>query len=276
VQGPRLLLLLVLSFLLCSALPLPAQDWMDAYFERVSRNQAEQPHWITPVATVTPRLEQEIRYDIFWQQQAAGYYAENYGGSKGLELIPADNVEVIINLPPYLVHNNPRQKDGWGDESFLLKYRLISRNEEKGNYILTAFLGWTLPTGTYRNGSTHAALTPTLAGGKGWGKFDIQTTAGISLPTGDAKGVGQNVLWNLTGQYHVLKKLWPELEMNYTYFHHGPRDGKTQVFLTPGLVVGRFPLWRRLALTMGGGVQIAATRFHTYNHGWILTTRLPF
>jgi hypothetical protein len=64
--------------------------------------------------------------------------------------------------------------------------------------------------------------------------------------------------------------------MNYTYFHQGPHDGKTQVFMTPGLVVGRFPIWRRLALTMGGGVQIAATQFHTYNHGWILTTRLPF
>jgi hypothetical protein len=256
--------------------PLLGQNWIDAYFARVAENQAEQPHWITPVATVTPRLEQEFRYDIFWQQQATGYYAENYGGSKGLELIPADNIEVIINLPPYLVHNNPKQLNGWGDESFLLKYRFISKNEENGNYILTAFIGWTIPTGTYKNGSTHAAFTPTLAGGKGWGKFDIQTTAGISLPTGNAKGIGQNVMWNLTGQYHVLKKLWPEVEMNYTYFHQGPHDGKTQIFMTPGLVVGRFPIWRRLAFTIGGGVQIATTHFHTYNHGWILTTRLPF
>jgi hypothetical protein len=172
----RLCLLSLL--LIASAQSLSAQNWIDEYFERVAKNQAEQPHWVTPVATVTPRLEQEIRYDIFWQQQAAGYYAENYGGSKGLELIPADNIEVIVNLPPYLVHNNPKQKDGWGDESFLLKYRVTSRNEESGNYILTAFIGWTIPTGTYKNGSAHAAFTPTLAGGKGWGKFDVQTTAG--------------------------------------------------------------------------------------------------
>ncbi len=274
VRNPHLVLLTLL--LLGGVQPLPAQNWIDAYFDRVARNQAEQPHWITPVATVTPRLEQEIRYDIFWQQQPAGYYGENYGGSKGLELIPADNIEVIVNLPPYLVHNNPKQVNGWGDESFLLKYRLTSRNEENGNYILTAFMGWTIPTGTHKNGSTHAAFTPTLAFGKGWGKFDVQTTAGISLPINDSQVIGKPVAWNLTGQYHVLKKLWPEVEMNYTYFHQGPHDGRTQIFMTPGLVVGRFPIWRRLAFSMGGGVQIAATHFHTYNHGWILTTRLPF
>jgi hypothetical protein len=33
----------------------------------VSKTQAEQPHWITPVNTTTPRLEQEFRYDIQWQ-----------------------------------------------------------------------------------------------------------------------------------------------------------------------------------------------------------------
>jgi len=269
-----------IAALACSLLALPisafSQSWLDSYFERVARNQAEQPHWITPVATVTPRLEQEIRYDIFWQQQAKGYFAENYGGSKGLELIPANNIEVVINLPPYLVHNNPGQANGWGDESFLVKYRLLSRNEEKGNYILTAFLGWSIPTGTYRNGAPHAVLTPTLAFGKGWGNFDVQTTAGIGLPVADAPKIGQPVVWNLTGQYRLLHKIWPELEMNYTCFHNGPNDGRTQVFMTPGVVFGKFPIWRRLGVTIGSGVQIAATHFHTYNHGWILTTRLPF
>ncbi len=95
-----------------AALPTCAQSFLDDYFARVARNQAEQPHWVTPVATVTPRLEQEFRYDIFWQDHAGDTVTENYGGSKGLELIPANNVEVIVNLPPYIVHNNPKQKDG--------------------------------------------------------------------------------------------------------------------------------------------------------------------
>jgi hypothetical protein len=38
-------------------------DW----FDMVSATQAQQPHWITPLATTTPRLEQEFRYDIQWQ-----------------------------------------------------------------------------------------------------------------------------------------------------------------------------------------------------------------
>ena len=270
----RNFLVLCLFFAICPRLV--AQSFLDDYFRRVAEQQAEQPHWVTPVATVTPRLEQEIRYDIFWQGHANGTTTENYGGSKGLELIPAKNVEVIIGIPPYLVHNEPKVKDGWGDETFLVKYRFLSRNEEKGNYILTAFLGASIPTGTYKNGALHAVITPTLAFGKGWGNFDIVTTAGIQLPTADSQKLGQPVIWNLTGQYRVLRKIWPELEMNSTFYHDGPNGGKQQIFLTPGIVFGKFPIWRRLGATVGTGVQIAATHFHTYNHGWILTTRFPF
>jgi len=182
--------LLVLVFSVAASAKLCVQSLLDDYFTRIAKQQAEQPHWITPVVTVTPRLEQEIRYDIFWQGHADGTTTENYGGSKGLELIPAKNIEVIIGIPPYLVHNERRVKDGWGDEAFLVKYRIVSRNEEHGNYILTAFLGASVPTGTYKNGAPHAVITPTLAFGKGWGNFDIVTTAGIQLPTSDSQKLG--------------------------------------------------------------------------------------
>jgi hypothetical protein len=32
----------------------------------------------------------------------------------------------------------------------------------------------------------------------------------------------------------------------------------------------------RLALVFGGGMQIAATQFHTYNHSLVPTTRMLF
>jgi hypothetical protein len=32
----------------------------------------------------------------------------------------------------------------------------------------------------------------------------------------------------------------------------------------------------RLGLTFGAGEQIALTHFHTYNHGTIITLRMPF
>jgi hypothetical protein len=66
-------------------------DW----FKRVDQTQAEQPHWATPLATTTPRLEEEFRYDIFWQTNNSGITTENYGGAKGVELIPAERIEVI-------------------------------------------------------------------------------------------------------------------------------------------------------------------------------------
>ncbi len=250
--------------------------FFDHWFQRVSRTQAEQPRWITPLATTTPRLEQEFRYDILWLPKPDGTTTENYGGGKGLELIPFERVEIIVGLPPYFVHHNAKIPDGFGDVSFLLKYRLLAANEEAGNYILTVFLGASLPTASGTNGAAHAVLTPTMAYGKGWGNFAVQGTFGVGLPTGDTNTIGRSFAFNHAFQYRVSKKLWPEMEVNATFFQNGKNDGRKQVFLTPGLVVGRIPLWKRLGMTVGGGVQIAATHFHTSNHNAILSVRFPF
>ena len=246
------------------------------WFERVTKTQAQQPHWITPLATTTPRLEEEFRSDIAWQEANNGIYAENYSLSKGLELIPSEHVELILSVPPYIVHNQPNVADGFGDPSFLVKYRLLSANEEHGNYILTAFLAATLPTGQDHVGMLAATITPTIAAGKGWGNFDVQTTVGVSFPVSDTNIIGRSVIWNTAFQYRVVRKLWPELEVNSTFFLDGPHSGMKQTFLTPGLVVGRFHLWQRLGVTVGTGVQIAVTQFHTNNHSWILSLRFPF
>ena len=257
--------------------PSSRDNFFDRWFSMLAATQAEQPHWITPVVTVTPRLEQEFRYDISRQVQPNGTTVlDNYGGSKGLEIIPASHFELLINPPPYTVRSFNGVPDGWGDVSFLLKYRILAANEEHGNYILTAFLGGSLPTGSYTNGTKDATITPTIAGGKGWGNFDFNSTLGVLLPVDETSLIGRQVVWNTAFQYRILRKIWPEAEINYTYFSQGPNDGKTQVFLTPGIVLGRFPIWHRLSLTIGTAVQIAATQFHTYNHRYILTVRFPF
>ena len=247
-------------------------DWL----AMVSETQSKQPHWITPVVTVTPRLEQEYRFDIFWQPNAAGVTTENYGGSKGLEIIPWKNIEVIFIQPPYLVHNNPKVQDGWGDFQLLTKYRIVARNEESGNYILTAFFQVSFPTGQFKNGSTNHIITPTIAYGKGYGRFSLQGTFGVTLPTGNTNTIGRTYPWNNAFQYHLAKVLWPEVEVNYTHFQQGPNDGKTQVFLAPGILIGRFPIHKRFAFVFGGAFQIATTHFHTNNHNGILTIRFPF
>ncbi len=272
----RDLFLGIAVFYLTSTLMFAQDGYFANWFARVDKTKNEQPHWVTPLATTTPRLEQEFRYDQLWQENAEGVTTDNYNGGKGLELIPFEKVEVIFNLPPYLVHNNPAVRDGFGDVAFLVKYRLLSQNEEHGNYILTAFLGWSLPTGDHKNGALHPVITPTIAYGKGLGNFDLQGTFGVGLPTADTDIVGRNYAWNNTFQYRVLRKFWPEIELNSTFFQDGKNDGQKQNFVTPGLVMGRFRLVGRVGFTIGAGYQIATTHFHTNNHNTILSVRFPF
>lgn len=160
--------------------------------------------------------------------------------------------------------------------TFLFKYRAAAGNPENGNYVVTAMLSATVPTGRYSNGSTDASVSPTLALGKGWANFDLQGTGGITIPTGDRNILGTPVILNATAQYHLLKYFWPEVEVNSTMWANGKNDGKKQVFLSPGLVVGKLHVWKRLGFAFGGGVQIAATRFHTYEHNWVTSVRFPF
>jgi hypothetical protein len=261
--------------------------FIQSYQARVSATQAEQPHWITPLVTVTPRLEQEVRTDFVHQYNPKGYAVWNYGNGKGLELIPEKHTEIIVNVPPFFNRSNG-ESDGFGDISFLGKYRFFARNEEHGNAIMTAFLSGSIPTGKNGNGSCCAIVTPTLAIGKGFGQFDLTSTAGGSLPVTNAKGLGHTIAWNNVAQYRVAttgvaRFFWPEVEVNSSFYKGGSIDGRTAVFATPGLIVGRIPLSHdasgkpgRLGLTFGVGQQIAVSHYHPNNHATVITVRLPF
>ena len=250
-------------------------NFLSDWFRRASKAESEQPHWAAPLFTITPRLVQQFRYDMGWQS-LNGFTNANYGGSKGLELVPVNRIELYVSAPPYITHTKPGLVDGIGDMTFLFKYRAAAGNPENGNYVVTAILSATVPTGTYSNGSTDATVSPTLALGKGWGNFDIQGTVGVTIPTGNTSILGTPVVLNATAQYHVLKYFWPEVEVNSTMWANGRNDGKKQVFLSPGVVVGKVRLWKRLGFAIGGGVQIAATHFHTYQQNWVTSVRFPF
>ena len=279
--------LLVAAATASGAQTAPDASSITRYQARVTATQSEQPHWVTPLVTVTPRLEQEFRSDFVRQTNAKLQDTWNLGNSKGLEIIPFSRVELLFNVPPFLDHGTGA-KDGFGDMSFNSKFRWFSRNEEKGNGILTAYLAATIPTGKNGNGSCCAVVTPSIGGGKGWGTFDLTTTFGGSLPVSNAHGLGHTVTWNNVAQDRLAKTglarfFWPELELNSSFFYGGANDGKIATYGTPGIVIGRIPLARnadgtpgRLGLTFGAGEQIALTHFHTYNHGIVLTARVPF
>src|SRR5215831_7327182 len=75
-----------------------------SWFDRSDKMKASQPHWLTPLVTITPRLEQEFRQDFVVRQEPGVGQVVNYGNSKGLEIIPIDRLQLTFNLPPYIQH----------------------------------------------------------------------------------------------------------------------------------------------------------------------------
>ena len=136
-----------------------------------------------------------------------------------------------------------------------------------------------VPSGYGRGISNNVVLAqPTIAFGKGWGDFDIQSTLSVQIPvqhyfctptpqcTAPPVGIsaernyGDPVIWNTAFQYHFWKYFWPAVEVSYTYFPNGQRAGLNQVLLTPELILGRFNLAPRNNLIIGAGYQFAVTK----------------
>jgi hypothetical protein len=275
--------ILALSFLLAATnTTLFSQDNFFAKWDsRTSATQARQPSWPPPLFSPYPMLIQVFRADFTRQITPALTSTWNYGAARGLNLIPGFNSEVDVYYAPYIQHNTPKAKDGFGDVGFLYKYRILSKNEKDGNYMLSAQLTATIPTGSHSNGSPDSSISPALLSGKGFGKFNVISCLGGTLPTEETNKVGRSVAWNTSAQYHISKYVWPELESNATWFFAGKNNGKKQNFVTPGIVFSKFKLrpsdeTSRLGVAFGAGMQIATSQFHTYNHDLAFTTRFVF
>lgn len=267
--------------------PSGVAEYFANWSNRVHAALESQPYWTSPLITVTPLLEEEkLRYDQVWEQLGAGAKVNIFDAGKGLQLIPAETNELQLNVPPYQERRAQKPAQGWADWPFLtIKQRLLSANEQSGNYILTAFLGLQAPIGAKAFTVDSWVITPTIAGGKRWGDFVIQTTVGFPIPTGHQEIIGTSVVWNTAFQYDVNHVFWPEFEVNTTHWFNGLRGGKTEVFLTPGLILGGFRLFNTgVSARIGGGYQLAVAPKLTstpvltpiYNHAWIVSARLAF
>jgi len=269
-----------------------------AWLDMATATQAAQPRWMTPLVTVTPRLEQELRWDFYDQHngtgsQGNGYQVFNYGGPGGtrVEFIPSYNTEIIVAAPPVLTTYGPPGKangQGMGDwPMFLAKYRFISANAENGDYIVTGFFQMSDPSGVPDSISNNVLVAqPTIAVGKGWGDFDIQMTLSQQYPvasigpkpkSGTTVGnFGDPILWNTTFQYHFLQYFWPEFEVNYEYWPNGIHSGLSQVLFTPGIIFGRFALAPRQNLIFGVGYQFAVTNNPVLSNNIVASVRVTF
>jgi hypothetical protein len=250
--------------------------WARSWLQAVDAARASQPHFTAPIVTTHVMLVQQYRYDMSWQQDSSGQtVTSNYGAARGLEIIPTTRLEVGVSPPNYLVHQST-VKDGIGDLAWQVKFRAFSAPEHKGDYFVGFFMGGTSPTGTRPNGAGHASLSPTFAAAKGIGPWDIQSTVGGVLPLSGTSTLGRTIVFNSAVNYRIRGKVWPMLEQNSMFWSGGTADGKKQVFLTPGLILGSFPLNDRLRIAVGGGFQTSVTPYHQYNHRWIFSIRFPF
>lgn len=267
-------------------------DYFAHWFDRVDAARASQPHWMLPVVAPPPFLVQVVRYDQVWQHLGNGADIHVFGQASSIRLIPATTSEVDFLFPTYQEKAaGARETTGFASWPFIAyKQRLLSANEADGNYVLSASLGAQAPTGTTAFPANHEwAVTPTFAGGKGWGDFDIQASLGAFIPFSPGPANGTYIFDNVVFQYHILTYIWPELELNHTYWSDGPRAGKNQLMMTPGVVFGKFEIGERLRGNFGIGYQFAVTPDYqlaktkagtlltpTYNHAWVLTARMAF
>ena len=262
-------------------------DFIAAWQATAAQVRANQPAWSSPLVTTSGMLEQRVRFDFASQRAGNGSATEVIDGGRGIDLIVTSSNEIQIAMPPYDVHQTSTAAgsfSGFGDWPFVrVKQQLASSPASGGNYFVTAWLQVQAPIGVPQLTSRAWTFLPTLAFGKGWGDFDIQATIGGVLPASNVATLGDQIQANIAFQYRLMKVLWPEFEVNWTYYADGQRAGLNQIFLTPGLVIGRFQLTDRIMFTTGFGVQIAVSPEYrpkpltpAYNNAVLWTSRFNF
>ncbi len=262
-------------------------NFIAAWQARAEQVRANQPAWSSPLITTTGMLEQRFRFDASEQHAGNGADTTVLDGGRGLDLIVSNSNEIQIAVPPYEIRNTPTGNgsfSGFGDWAFMrVKQQLASSPASGENYFITAWLQIQAPMGIAPLSSNAWTYLPTLAIGKGWGDFDIQATVGGVLPASRVATLGDQIQANVAFQYHLMKVFWPEFEVNWTYYADGQRGGLNQVYLTPGLVIGRFRLANSILFTTGIGYQIAVAPNYrpspltpAYSNALVFTSRFNF
>jgi hypothetical protein len=274
-----------------TAAPPPEVNGLEAYFAnwsaRAEQAEASQPAWASPLVTTNPVLEQRYRFDVPIEHLGNGSDTTNLDGGKGLDLIVAPTEEIQIGTPAYVIHSTPTGKgdySGWADYPvFRFKQRLLTSPQGEDDYVLSAWLQIQAPTGIEKVTNHAVTLLPTIGGGKGFGNFSVLFNAGAVIPTAYEGKLGIQVTSNIALQYRIFHYFTPEIEFNNTDYSNGTRNGRDQLFITPGLIIGRLPIAPGVGWTIGAGYQTAVTPKYqaspllpAYDHAWIVSTRFSF
>ena len=237
----------------------PGKGWVGKWRRMTIETREKQPHWLTPLVTETPRLEQRIRYDIYDETLPHGNKRWNFGAGKGVNFIVAPTMEMAVSLPQYLFYPGAGGNDGFRGESFMIKNRIMASPENQKNYVFSVMLEALSPTGTLPGVAEHWIWTPMVTFGKGWGNFDFMLNVGTACADGDNKQLGSPIVYDAAFQYR-FGLICPTVEINshpsvtrFSFF------GEPGLFLTPEVLIGRFHFRDHYSLYFGFGYQVALT-----------------
>jgi hypothetical protein len=265
--------------ILAAACALPAQQ---SFLDQIRSHNASmsevQPAWMGPLIQPDSRLGQGIKLSVS-NSHAPGSQTIVYGNNKGISAIVQRRFQFDFNPPSYFRNHAATLKDGFGNAATQVKYRIASGNAQHGDFAVTAILYRSFSPGAIQNGMLSGGYFPKLAVGKGFGRFNVQTEANGVLPTAKTALQGRAVEWNTTGQFHAAPHLWIDVENNVLYNLGGPVDGKTENFLTPAaFYMVRRKEWQPTHpfVVFDAGMQIATSRYHSYDHNLVTELRLLF
>jgi hypothetical protein len=259
-----------------------AASAQQSFYERFRADNASmaevQPSWIGPLSQSDPRLGQALRFSVS-NAKAPGAQIVSYGNNHGISVIADRRFQLEFDPPAYFRNHSAALKDGFGNAGAQVKWRIASGNAQHGNFIVTAILSHDFSPRSYQNGLLTGAYTPTLAAGRAFKRFDVQSTLGGLLPTGKIPAQGRLIAWNTTAQVHASAHTWFNVENNTAFYMGGPFDGKKQNFIGPAAYyMVRRKDWKpsHATVVFDCAMQIATTSYHQYNHNLITEMRVFF
>jgi len=262
-----------------SACTAPAQQ---SFYQRFRSDNASmtavQPSWLGPLIQSDARLGQALRFSVS-NSECPGAHTISYGNGHGAGIIVDRRFQLDFDPPAFFRNHSAASPDGFGNAATQLKWRIASGNADHGNYIFTAMLWRGFAPGARQNGADSSLWKPTLAVGKAVSHVAVISNLGGLLPTANIAEQGRVITWDTTAQIHPATHFYFDLEDNAGFNRGGPFDGQTQNFLTPAAYfLVRRKNWdpAHLTIVFDGGMQLAATRFHPYNHNLVTEMRIFF
>ena len=96
-----------------------------------------QPTWMGPLMQSDARLSQAVKFSVS-NASAPGAQVLSYGNNKGFTLLGGRRFQFDFNPPSYFRNHSATLRDGFGNASTQIKYRIASGNAEHGNFAVTA------------------------------------------------------------------------------------------------------------------------------------------